>query len=146
MIKKSLCTWRLYCNHQVHRDLLITLYNHSQRTGKRKIHSKDVKIRPEITLQFQISQNPRTMGHVSIQCNSPTLPPPNGATAPQWVKASSLSRRHDHRNTTLGRTSLDEWSARRRHLYLTKHTIFTRHRNPCPRQDSNPQSSLIKKS
>ena len=26
VIKKSLCTWRLYCNHQVHRDFLITLY------------------------------------------------------------------------------------------------------------------------
>ena len=24
--KKSLCTWRLYCNHQAHRDFLITLY------------------------------------------------------------------------------------------------------------------------
>ena len=29
MIKKSLYTWRLYCNHQVHRDSLITLYKHS---------------------------------------------------------------------------------------------------------------------
>jgi len=26
VIKKSLCTLRLYCNHQVHRDFLITLY------------------------------------------------------------------------------------------------------------------------
>jgi uncharacterized membrane protein YagU involved in acid resistance len=26
MIKKSLCTWWLYCNHQVHRDFLITVY------------------------------------------------------------------------------------------------------------------------
>ena len=26
MIKKSLCTWRLQYNHQVHRDSLITLY------------------------------------------------------------------------------------------------------------------------
>jgi hypothetical protein len=26
VIKKSLYTWRLYCNHQVHRDFLITLY------------------------------------------------------------------------------------------------------------------------
>ena len=26
VIKKSLCTWRLYCNHQVHRDFLITLF------------------------------------------------------------------------------------------------------------------------
>jgi len=26
VIKKSLCTWRLYCNNQVHRDFLIILY------------------------------------------------------------------------------------------------------------------------
>jgi hypothetical protein len=38
------------------------------------------------------------------------------------------------RHTTLGRTPLDEWSARRRDLYLTTHNI------PCPRRDSNPQS------
>jgi len=28
VIKKSLCTWFLYCNHQVHRDFSITLYIH----------------------------------------------------------------------------------------------------------------------
>jgi len=26
VIKRSLCTWLLYCNHQVHKDFLITLY------------------------------------------------------------------------------------------------------------------------
>jgi len=26
MIKKSLCTWQLHCNHQMHRNVLITLY------------------------------------------------------------------------------------------------------------------------
>jgi len=26
VMKKSLCTWRLYCKHQVHREFLITLY------------------------------------------------------------------------------------------------------------------------
>ena len=30
VIKKSLCTWRLYCNHLVLRDFLITLYVHCQ--------------------------------------------------------------------------------------------------------------------
>jgi hypothetical protein len=39
---------------------------------------------------------------------------------------------------TLVRTSLDEWSARRRDLYLTTHN--THNRQPCPRWDSNPQS------
>jgi hypothetical protein len=39
---------------------------------------------------------------------------------------------------TLGRTSLDEISARRRDLYLTTHNFHKRH--PWPRRDSNPQS------
>jgi hypothetical protein len=37
-----------------------------------------------------------------------------------------------------GRTPLDEWSARRRDLYLT--TQNTNDRHPCPRWDSNPRS------
>ena len=43
------------------------------------------------------------------------------ATAPQWARASSLTRFLDHtqRRTTVGRIPLDEWSARRRDLYLT---------------------------
>ena len=46
-------------------------------------------------------------------------PPP-----PQWARASSLSRIHVHTQwrTTVGRTPLDEWSARRRDHYLTKHS------------------------
>jgi hypothetical protein len=40
--------------------------------------------------------------------------------------------------TTLSRTPLDEWSARRRDLYLTTHNTHNRH--PCPPRDSNPQS------
>jgi len=50
-----------------------------------------------------------------------------GATALQWAKASSFTRFIDHtqRSTTVGRTFLDEWSARRRHLYLTTH-IYSR--------------------
>jgi len=43
-----------------------------------------------------------------------------------------------HRHTTVGRTPLDEWSVRRRDLYLTTHNSHNRH--PCPRWDSNPQS------
>jgi len=34
------------------------------------------------------------------------------------------------RQTTLGRTPLDEWSDRRRDLYLTTHNIHNKH--PCP--------------
>jgi len=62
-------------------------------------------------------------------------PPP-----PQWARASSFKRFLDHtlRRTTMGRTPLDEWSARRRNLYLTTYNIHDRH--PWPRWDSNPQA------
>ena len=47
-----------------------------------------------------------------------------GATVPQWARASSFTRLLDHtqRRTTVGKTPLDERSARRRHLYLTHNT------------------------
>jgi len=52
--------------------------------------------------------------------------------SPTWAKASSFLVRfldHTQRRTTVGRTPLDEWSARRRDLYLTT-------RNPHNRQTS----------
>ena len=47
---------------------------------------------------------------------------------PAWVMPSSFLMFLDHtqRRTTLGRTSLDEWSARRRDLYLTTHNTHNR--------------------
>jgi len=56
---------------------------------------------------------------------------------PTRVMASSFLRFLDHtqRRTTVGRIPLDEWSARRRDLYLT-----TYNRHPFPRWDSNPRS------
>ena len=46
------------------------------------------------------------------------------------------------RRATIGRIPLDEWSARRRDLYLTTHNTHNRQTDkyPCPRWDSNPQS------
>ena len=52
-----------------------------------------------------------------------------GVTAPQWAsRASSFTRFLDHtqRRTTVGRTPLDEWSARRRYLYLITHNTHDR--------------------
>jgi len=51
-----------------------------------------------------------------------------GATAPQWAMASSFTRFLDHTQwrTTVGRTPLDEGSARRRDLYLTTHNTHNR--------------------
>ena len=50
------------------------------------------------------------------------------APPPQWAMASSFTRFLDHtqRRTTVGRTPLDEWSARHRDLYLTTHNTHNR--------------------
>ena len=59
--------------------------------------------------------------------------------SPTPVRAASFlgCLRHIKWNITVSRTSLDEWSARRRDLYLT---TLTRDRHPCLRRDSNPRS------
>ena len=47
---------------------------------------------------------------------------------PQWARASSFTRflYHTRRRTTVGSTPLDEWSARRKDLYLTTHNTHNR--------------------
>jgi hypothetical protein len=49
--------------------------------------------------------------------------------SPQWARAFSFTRLlyHTQRNTTIGRTPLDEWSTRRRDLYLTSHNTTDIH-------------------
>ena len=47
---------------------------------------------------------------------------------------------HIQRRTTVGRTPLDEWSARRRDLYLTTHNTHKRQTSIRPWWDSNPRS------
>ena len=51
-----------------------------------------------------------------------------GTTSRQWARASSFTRFLDHtkRRITVGRTPLDERSARRRDLYLTTHDTHNR--------------------
>ena len=48
--------------------------------------------------------------------------------SPKWPKASSFTSFLDHtqRRTTFSRTPLDEWSARRKDLYLTTHNTHNR--------------------
>jgi len=50
------------------------------------------------------------------------------ATAPQWATASSFNRFLDHtqQHTTVSRTPLEEWSARRRDLNPTTHNTHNR--------------------
>ena len=62
------------------------------------------------------------------------------ASPVERTMASSFLRflAHTQRRITVGRTPLDEWSARRRDLYLTTHN--TQHGHSCSRRDSDPQS------
>jgi hypothetical protein len=48
---------------------------------------------------------------------------------PHWPRASWFTRFpvHTQRRTTVGRSPLDEWSARRRDLYLTTHNTHNIH-------------------
>ena len=63
---------------------------------------------------------------ISLQCVY--SPPPPWRCGPTQAMASSFTRFLDHtqRRTTVGRTSLDEWSDRLRDLYLPTHN--TQHR------------------
>jgi hypothetical protein len=62
------------------------------------------------------------------------------ARQPPEVMASSFTKCLDHtqRRTTVGRTPLDEWSARRRDLYLITHN--TKKQTSTSLRNSNPQS------
>ena len=55
-------------------------------------------------------------------------------SGPQWAGASSFTRflYHTRRHTTVGRTPLDEWSARHKDLYLTTHNTHNRHTSMPP--------------
>jgi hypothetical protein len=68
------------------------------------------------------------------------FPPPPMAQQPllgQGLIIIEASR--SHRHTTLGRTPLEEWSARRRDLYLTTQTLTTdRHPSPGGIRTRNP--------
>ena len=61
---------------------------------------------------------------------------------PTWVMASSFLRFLDYtrRRTTVGRTPLDEWSARHRGLYLTAHNTHNR-QTPMPLMGFEPTIS-----
>jgi hypothetical protein len=81
-------------------------------------------------LQYRLAQCcSRTKRHTTVSSHGPTAP---SRARPPYCRAFMIVLRH----TTVGRTPLDEWSARRRDLYLTTHNT---HRQTLPRQDSNPQ-------
>jgi hypothetical protein len=71
---------------------------------------------------------------------------------PPWARASSFTRflNHTQRPITVGRTPLDEWSARRRELYLTTHNTHNRQASmppvgfePTISADERPQTHVL---
>jgi hypothetical protein len=70
-----------------------------------------------------------SISHINLYLNIVIKrPPPFWRNSSQWARASTLTRFLDHtqRRTTVGRTRLDEGSARRRDLYLTTHDTHNR--------------------
>jgi pterin-4a-carbinolamine dehydratase len=86
---------------------------------------------PKIKREFVIKQFPGVYFFISSYSS-------HGATALRGPGSHYRGFTITLRHTTFGRTPLNEWSARRRDLYLTKTYTFTRDRHPCPRQESNP--------
>ena len=61
---------------------------------------------------------------------------PSGPRPPHYL-GFAITLRHTH---AFSRTTLDEWSVRRRDLYRTKQNTNNRQPRPCPVRDLNPQS------
>jgi len=72
-----------------------------------------------------------------IKPNRTTLSTAQQAPVGEGVLITEVSRSHS-RHTTLGRTPLDQWTARRSDFYLTTHKTHNKEIS-MPRRDSNPQ-------
>jgi hypothetical protein len=68
---------------------------------------------------------PRTHARAGIRH---PFPHPHSPTAPQWARSWLSGLHHTQLHTPIGRTPLDEWSARRTDLYLKIRN--THHRQP----------------
>ena len=66
------------------------------------------------------TENQAVLSLLSLPLSQPWLDSTSGPKPLLWVSAISL------RHTTFSRTPLDEWSARRRNLYLTTHSTHKR--------------------
>jgi len=106
-----------------------TADGHSNTTGS--------QLWPIIALQYNTAAE-----DIAPQKNDGSICPTHGVTtasgpASLHCRGFTITLTHP----TLGRTPLDEWSARCRDLYLT---TLNRDRYPCPRRDSNSQSQQAK--
>jgi hypothetical protein len=84
-----------------------------------------------------IKQDIRQVTHAYMGHSSSST----GAYSPGWTFGLPFRSFLITHIQTHGRTPLDEWSARRRDLYLHRTTQHrnTRHKRPCPQRDSNPR-------
>ena len=84
---------------------------------------KETKWNNKPQTHTQLKTTMRTHMWIPINLFSPC-----GTAAQRGAMASSFLRLPDHtqRRTTVGRIPLDEWSARRRDLYLTTHNTHNR--------------------
>ena len=89
----------------------------------------------------ELSSKNRTISRsnhdISFHFLDPLLRPCRNS--PKWAKARARATRQRGFPITLGRTPLDEWSPRRRDLYLSTHNT-RKDSLPRRRRDSNPQS------
>ena len=107
----------------------ITMHNANNILKKTVQVLRDCAIKSNIIWVTQYIVHPF---NIKTERVSPPQQPPVG----QGPLIHEVSR--SQRRTTVGRTPLDEWSARRKDLYLTTHNTHNKH--PCPRWDSKPQS------
>jgi len=115
------------------------------RSHTRRQPSSPTTIEQEIDLNKKNclrKQNRYSSGQYITLISNPTPPP--WYDSPSWLgsphyRGFMIELRH----TTFGRTPLDEWSARRRDLYLTQNTHNRRTDISCPRRDSNPRFRLM---
>ena len=135
--------WLLYCCT----DFIINLLNESQRVRKRFQGSKQPKKTHVVTLKYWKCMSCRSIAISTWrELLSGTQAQRRGKRweiclfvcfwrdSPQWARASSFTRFLDHtqRRTTVGRTPLDEWSVRRRDLYLTTQNTHNRQKSMPP--------------
>jgi hypothetical protein len=98
-------------------------------------HATFITFPSDVTSISKTSADPSvyTVSHPGSTFSLTILSPPPGATATSWPGASHCRGSRSHsRRTSVGRTLLDEWPARRRDLYLTKHNTHNGHTSMAP--------------
>ena len=142
---RGLCVRLITCTEESYPVWCVWVWQWSLDTDEVLAHWGQLRLgKNKIPLNFEISHHLTSLATVN------SFPPTHIYLAKKVIyffwryeraMASSFMRFLDHtqRRTIVGRTPLDEWSARRRDLYLTTHNTHNR-RTSMPRLDSNPQS------